>query len=122
MLSNLMMMRGQIGKRGAGLCPVRGHSNVQGDRTMGIGEPTTPSSTAWNRFGFARRAITAMTWWAPSPPCWKEGQGLHRPGRQFRDGHAGHAADLQGAAIVRADGAHRHQAESQPPGSTAAKR
>ncbi|MYM31858.1 FdhF/YdeP family oxidoreductase [Duganella sp. CY15W] len=36
MLSNLMMMRGQIGRLGAGLCPVRGHSNVQGDRTMGI--------------------------------------------------------------------------------------
>ncbi|AUH51911.1 CbbBc protein [Chromobacterium sp. ATCC 53434] len=36
MLSNLMMMRGNIGRRGAGLCPVRGHSNVQGDRTMGI--------------------------------------------------------------------------------------
>ena len=31
-------MRGQIGKPGAGLCPVRGHSNVQGDRTMGIWE------------------------------------------------------------------------------------
>jgi molybdopterin-dependent oxidoreductase alpha subunit len=41
MLSNLMMMRGQIGKRGAGLCPVRGHSNVQGDRTMGIEEQPT---------------------------------------------------------------------------------
>ncbi len=38
MLSNLLMMRGQIGKPGAGLCPVRGHSNVQGDRTMGIEE------------------------------------------------------------------------------------
>lgn len=36
MLSNLMMLRGNIGRRGAGLCPVRGHSNVQGDRTMGI--------------------------------------------------------------------------------------
>lgn len=35
---NLMLMRGQIGKPGAGLCPVRGHSNVQGDRTMGIWE------------------------------------------------------------------------------------
>ena len=31
-------MRGMIGKPGAGLCPVRGHSNVQGDRTMGIWE------------------------------------------------------------------------------------
>ncbi|WP_432240624.1 FdhF/YdeP family oxidoreductase [Herbaspirillum robiniae] len=38
MLSNLMMMRGQIGKQGAGLCPVRGHSNVQGNRTVGIEE------------------------------------------------------------------------------------
>ena len=38
MLSNLMMMRGHIGRLGAGLCPVRGHSNVQGDRTMGIEE------------------------------------------------------------------------------------
>ena len=41
MLSNLMMMRGQIGRRGAGLCPVRGHSNVQGDRTVGIEERPT---------------------------------------------------------------------------------
>jgi molybdopterin-dependent oxidoreductase alpha subunit len=39
---NLMLLRGQIGKPGAGLCPVRGHSNVQGDRTVGIWErPTT---------------------------------------------------------------------------------
>lgn len=35
-LVNLILLRGSIGKRGAGLCPVRGHSNVQGDRTMGI--------------------------------------------------------------------------------------
>ncbi|USX12621.1 FdhF/YdeP family oxidoreductase [Oxalobacteraceae bacterium OTU3CAMAD1] len=41
MLSNLMMMRGNIGRKGAGLCPVRGHSNVQGDRTMGIEEKPT---------------------------------------------------------------------------------
>jgi molybdopterin-dependent oxidoreductase alpha subunit len=37
-ISNLLLMRGMIGKPGAGLCPVRGHSNVQGDRTMGIWE------------------------------------------------------------------------------------
>ena len=35
---NLMLLKGNIGKPGAGLCPVRGHSNVQGDRTMGIVE------------------------------------------------------------------------------------
>lgn len=38
MLINLLLMRGQIGKRGAGICPVRGHSNVQGQRTVGIAE------------------------------------------------------------------------------------
>ena len=33
---NFMLLRGNVGRPGAGLCPVRGHSNVQGDRTMGI--------------------------------------------------------------------------------------
>ncbi|ERM82583.1 hypothetical protein P872_04530 [Rhodonellum psychrophilum GCM71 = DSM 17998] len=37
-LVNLLLMKGSIGKEGAGTCPVRGHSNVQGDRTMGIAE------------------------------------------------------------------------------------
>lgn len=35
---NLLLIKGSIGKPGAGTCPVRGHSNVQGDRTMGIYE------------------------------------------------------------------------------------
>ena len=38
MIANFTLLRGQIGRRGAGLCPVRGHSNVQGDRTVGISE------------------------------------------------------------------------------------
>ncbi len=37
-IANFVMLRGMLGKPGAGLCPVRGHSNVQGDRTMGICE------------------------------------------------------------------------------------
>jgi molybdopterin-dependent oxidoreductase alpha subunit len=37
-LVNVLMLRGNIGKAGAGACPVRGHSNVQGNRTMGINE------------------------------------------------------------------------------------
>ncbi|MBC8728266.1 FdhF/YdeP family oxidoreductase [Paraburkholderia sp. UCT2] len=41
MLSNLLMMRGNIGREGAGLCPVRGHSNVQGNRTVGIEDKPT---------------------------------------------------------------------------------
>jgi molybdopterin-dependent oxidoreductase alpha subunit len=40
---NLLLLRGQIGQTGAGVCPVRGHSNVQGDRTMGIWERPTPA-------------------------------------------------------------------------------
>ncbi len=40
---NLLLLGGHIGRPGAGLCPVRGHSNVQGDRTVGIWEsPTEP--------------------------------------------------------------------------------
>ena len=35
---NLLLLRGNLGRPGAGACPVRGHSNVQGDRTMGIWE------------------------------------------------------------------------------------
>ncbi len=35
---NLLLLKGSLGKEGAGVCPVRGHSNVQGDRTMGINE------------------------------------------------------------------------------------
>ena len=38
MLVNLLLLRGNIGKPGAGICPVRGHSNVQGQRTVGITE------------------------------------------------------------------------------------
>mgnify|MGYP003671039927 CR=1 FL=1 len=37
-LVNLLLLKGSIGKEGAGTCPVRGHSNVQGDRTVGIWE------------------------------------------------------------------------------------
>jgi molybdopterin-dependent oxidoreductase alpha subunit len=37
-ITNLLLLRGNIGKPGAGVCPVRGHSNVQGDRTMGVWE------------------------------------------------------------------------------------
>jgi molybdopterin-dependent oxidoreductase alpha subunit len=35
---NFLLLRGNLGRPGAGVCPVRGHSNVQGDRTMGIWE------------------------------------------------------------------------------------
>lgn len=46
---NLMLLRGQVGKPGAGFCPVRGHSNVQGDRTVGIWE--RPKADFLDRLG-----------------------------------------------------------------------
>jgi molybdopterin-dependent oxidoreductase alpha subunit len=53
-LVNFALLRGQIGRRGAGLCPVRGHSNVQGDRTVGIWEKMSPEYLAalGNEFAF----------------------------------------------------------------------
>ncbi|MGR2078124.1 hypothetical protein ACUX1T_24815, partial [Salmonella enterica] len=43
MIVNLLLLRGNLGRPGAGACPVRGHSNVQGDRTMGIYEKPAPA-------------------------------------------------------------------------------
>lgn len=48
-LVNLLLMKGNIGKPGAGICPLRGHSNVQGDRTVGITEK--PSAEFLDRLG-----------------------------------------------------------------------
>jgi molybdopterin-dependent oxidoreductase alpha subunit len=71
---NLMLLRGQMGKPGAGFCPVRGHSNVQGDRTMGIWEQPTeeflnklgaefnfqpPREHGWTPFTRSRQCMTA---------------------------------------------------------------
>ncbi|GAA1240135.1 MULTISPECIES: FdhF/YdeP family oxidoreductase [Streptomyces] len=51
---NFLMLRGNIGKPGAGACPVRGHSNVQGDRTMGVWErmPRKFLDSLGKEFGF----------------------------------------------------------------------
>ena len=51
---NLLLLKGSIGKPGAGTCPVRGHSNVQGDRTMGIFEKPSEAllRSIENNFGF----------------------------------------------------------------------
>ncbi len=54
MMTNLLLLRGNIGRPGAGACPVRGHSNVQGDRTMGIWErpPAALLDSLQKVFGF----------------------------------------------------------------------
>ncbi|WP_372727611.1 FdhF/YdeP family oxidoreductase [Nocardioides sp.] len=53
-IANVAFLQGNIGKPGAGLCPVRGHSNVQGDRTMGIWErsPDHFLDAVRDEFGF----------------------------------------------------------------------
>ncbi|HEV9037748.1 MAG TPA: FdhF/YdeP family oxidoreductase [Puia sp.] len=53
-IANLLLLKGSIGKPGAGTCPVRGHSNVQGDRTMGIWEQPKQAflDAIEKRFGF----------------------------------------------------------------------
>ncbi|HEX9825984.1 MAG TPA: FdhF/YdeP family oxidoreductase [Flavobacteriaceae bacterium] len=53
-LVNLLLLKGSIGKEGAGTCPVRGHSNVQGDRTVGIWEsaPQTFLDRIELKYGF----------------------------------------------------------------------
>jgi molybdopterin-dependent oxidoreductase alpha subunit len=60
-ISNLLLLRGNVGRPGAGPCPVRGHSNVQGDRTMGIDH----AAPAWTgaleaEFGFSAPRGTGL--------------------------------------------------------------
>ena len=54
MLVNLLLFRGNIGRKGAGICPVRGHSNVQGQRTVGISEKPEliPMDRLAEQYGF----------------------------------------------------------------------
>jgi len=54
MLVNLLLLRGNIGRPGAGCCPVRGHSNVQGQRTVGVAEKAhlVPMDKLKALFGF----------------------------------------------------------------------
>jgi molybdopterin-dependent oxidoreductase alpha subunit len=62
MLVNLLLLRGNIGKPGAGICPVRGHSNVQGQRTVGITEKPelAPNDKLRELYGFEPPAKTGM--------------------------------------------------------------
>ncbi|MDT0379943.1 FdhF/YdeP family oxidoreductase [Streptomyces sp. DSM 42041] len=73
---NLLLLRGDVGRPGSGVCPVRGHSNVQGDRTMGIFERPAPAflDALEAEFGFA-------------PPR-RHGYDVVRAIRALRDGNA----------------------------------
>ena len=115
---NLHLMRGPIGKPGAGVCPVRGHSNVQGDRTMGIWE--RPKKEFLDKlqevFGFdpprkfgydTVEAIRAM----------HAGQAkvFFAPGRQFPLGDARYGIHRRRLAALRADRPGLDETEPRPP-------
>jgi len=55
MVASLLLMRGNIGRPGAGICPVRGHSNVQGQRTVGIADDPAqvPLDRLAEQYGFS---------------------------------------------------------------------
>ena len=63
MMVNLLLLRGNIGRPGAGICPVRGHSNVQGQRTVGITEKPelAPLDQLEKQYGFEAPRDTGMT-------------------------------------------------------------
>ncbi|WP_420137691.1 FdhF/YdeP family oxidoreductase [Sphingomonas sp.] len=63
MFVNLMLMKGNIGRQGAGISPVRGHSNVQGQRTVGITEKPdlVPNDRLRDLFGFEPPMEHGMT-------------------------------------------------------------
>ncbi len=67
----LLLMRGMIGKPGAGVCPVRGHSNVQGDRTMASGRRYPNRSCRPSTTNSASPAPAPMVWTRSrrSAPC-----------------------------------------------------
>lgn len=80
---NVQLLRGMIGAPGAGLCPVRGHSNVQGDRTMGIWhEPPAWTAAMGDRHGLA----------VPARPGWDTVDSI----RAMRDGQVRVFASLGG--------------------------
>ncbi len=69
-ITNLLLLRGNIGRPGAGVCPVRGHSNVQGDRTMGV----------WVRplEDFLSRLDAEFGIWSPRHPGYDTVESIHK--------------------------------------------
>ena len=114
-IANLLFLRGNIGKPGAGVSPVRGHSNVQGDRTMGIWETPKPE--------FLDRLVNRVPLRAAeggrirhrqrdSRDARGTGEGFHRDGRQLSDGEPRHGVHGVGASALPSDGRGGDDAQS----------
>ena len=119
MFVNMMLLRGNIGRDGTGISPVRGHSNVQGQRTVGIADKPelVPLDKIAKQFGFEPPREKGMnTVEACAGHHRRQGQGVHWTGRQLRPRHSGtrhHGRCLDADGI---DGSNRDQAKSQPSG------
>ncbi len=119
-LANLALLRGHIGREGAGLCPVRGHSNVQGEShrrnhrnsftrpARWAGAPIRLQAAAHPR---AQRRDGARG----DDPGRREG--VLRDGRQFRGGDTGLAKYAGGPEESRSHRPRVHEAQPQPPDS-----
>ena len=122
---NLLLLRGNIGKPGAGASPIRGHSNVQGDRTMGIWEkpPAAFIDALEREFGmtFPARARRRRRRVGPADAR-RRGQGLLRDGRQLRRRQLRHGRDRGGVPAYPADRAGLDQAQPLARQSPARKR
>ncbi len=87
-IANLLLLRGNFGRPGAGICPVRGHSNVQGDRTVGIDEK--PSAELLGNiekvFGFRppQKSRPFRGGFSLQGDDRRPVRGVRRPGREFR--------------------------------------
>ncbi len=115
---NLLLLRGNLGRPGAGPSPVRGHSNVQGNRTCGIDHK--PSDEWLDRLG----EVCGID--PPAPPrhghhrldrgdARRQAQGVRRHGWQLRARRPGHVVHRRGPAPLRPDRPGQHQAQPQPP-------
>ena len=115
MLSNLLLMRGNIGKPGAGIFPVRGHSNVQGQRTVGITEKPelAPLDRLAAQYKFEPPRIKGLDTVAACRGILDETvKGLYRARRQFPARGARNGGDGKSVAQTATDGANPHQTQS----------
>ena len=123
---NLALLQGNIGKPGAGLCPVRGHSNVQGDRTMGIWERAARAlpRRAARRVRLRAAARARLRHASPrSRRCaTATAKVFFGHGRQLRLRRAGHRGHRGRDAHRRPDRPRLHQAQPLPRRPPAARR
>ncbi len=115
---NLLLLKGSIGIEGGGASPIRGHSNVQGDRTMGIWEKPKPEflDALQRVFKFEPPREDGFDV-VNSVKAMHDGRAkrIFRNGRQLRHGRLGYGLYRRGPAPVQTNRSRIHQAEPQPP-------